>query len=253
MGIFIPVTETSNRQGVLNSSTPKIYGLPFISKVRSVNGRTSVILDGKKTNEERVVAEYADDLSVLMATGYLDFGLAITVTGTDGNLNDNYPVSMVVKASSLVEAYDNPNAAGAVVRVRDEDLKEDIIYFTSEDIAALQALVPSVPTGRPYKVYSALLDQALTFAPTANVLENTLTGTPVWSYDGVGSYIATLANEFVVNKTAIFTGQNYNNLGDEATFAYPNDINTVAIETIDGGASTNGILINTFVEIRVYE
>ena len=37
----------------------------------------------------------------------------------------------------------------------------------------------------PYKVYTALLTQTGTNAPVATVLENTLGGTPVWSYDKV--------------------------------------------------------------------
>jgi hypothetical protein len=55
------------------------------------------------------------------------------------------------------------------------------------------------------KVYKALLTQTGTDAPVATVLENTLSGTPVWSYDGVGLYYLTLSGEFPdINK--IFTG-----------------------------------------------
>lgn len=38
-----------------------------------------------------------------------------------------------------------------------------------------------------------------TSAPVATVLVNTLSGTPVWGYDGVGVYILTLASEFTTN------------------------------------------------------
>lgn len=56
---------------------------------------------------------------------------------------------------------------------------------------------------RPYKVYTALLTQTGTDAPVATVLENTLGGEIVWSYDGFGSYIGSLNGAFTENKTFI--------------------------------------------------
>ena len=55
--------------------------------------------------------------------------------------------------------------------------------------------------GRPYKVYTALLSQTGTDAPTAVVLENTLGGAIVWTTLGDGQYIGTLASAFTANKT----------------------------------------------------
>lgn len=51
------------------------------------------------------------------------------------------------------------------------------------------------------KMYLALLTQSGTDAPVATVLVNTLGGTLVWSYEGVGLYQATLAGAFTANKT----------------------------------------------------
>ena len=57
------------------------------------------------------------------------------------------------------------------------------------------------------KKYIALLTQEGTNAPVATVLENTLGGTVVWSYQGSGAYQAYLAGGFQdENKIAIFTG-----------------------------------------------
>jgi hypothetical protein len=55
---------------------------------------------------------------------------------------------------------------------------------------------------RPYKIYTAVLNQVGTAAPTVLVLENTI-GPIIWSYLGVGNYLATLSgdNVFTVNKT----------------------------------------------------
>ncbi len=53
------------------------------------------------------------------------------------------------------------------------------------------------------KKYVALLTQTGTNAPTATVLDNTLGGTLVWSYDGVGTYIGTLTGAFTLDKTSV--------------------------------------------------
>jgi hypothetical protein len=56
---------------------------------------------------------------------------------------------------------------------------------------------------RPYKVYSALLTQSSTNAPSVIVLQNELAGTPVWSYVGVGAYAMTLSAPFAQPKTTV--------------------------------------------------
>lgn len=50
------------------------------------------------------------------------------------------------------------------------------------------------------KKYVALLTQSGTSAPVATVLENTLSGTPVWSRGSTGQYVLTLASEFPAGK-----------------------------------------------------
>ena len=64
----------------------------------------------------------------------------------------------------------------------------------------------SAAGGASYDVYTAILTQTGTSAPTATVLENTLGGTVVWTYNAEGSYIGTLTGAFTADKTAIFTG-----------------------------------------------
>lgn len=113
----------------------------------------------------------------------------------------------------------------------------------------------STPYSPPYKVYSALLNQDGTVGapPVATVLENTLGDDVEWIYDSVGGYFGRCVGKFTDNKTAIFTGQNYDNVAKEITYAYPLDVDNVYIDTRDDGVAYNGSLINTFVEIRVYE
>ena len=57
--------------------------------------------------------------------------------------------------------------------------------------------------GLPYKIYTAILSQNGTGAPSANILENTI-GNIVWSYSSAGSYLATLAGAFTSQKTFFY-------------------------------------------------
>jgi hypothetical protein len=125
-------------------------------------------------------------------------------------------------------------------------------------ISASPAVSPNqVPTwgqvqaaARPYKVYTALLSQTGTNAPTATVLENTLGGTIVWSRTGNGVYNGTLTGAFASNKTTIqITGTVFN-----AFFAgFRNDANTVTIGSSDIiGSGADDLILNSTIEIRVY-
>ena len=140
--------------------------------------------------------------------------------------------------------------------------------------AEIQALIDEIVTGgnyraeqmrplltamldysKPYKVYTALLTQTGTDAPVATVLENTLGGTVVWSYNAVGSYIANLNGAFVEGKTAVIFQYNY---GDTVNASYT--INTIDqapdniyLNTYDSGTPDDGLLNNDMIEIRVYD
>lgn len=109
---------------------------------------------------------------------------------------------------------------------------------------------------RPYKVYTALMSQSGTSAPTVIILENTI-GSIVWTRNNVGKYFGTLASAFTVNKT--FMSTTFNNHLDGN---YPI---SVTIETSGSGllllmtnltnstgTATDSRLYNTSIEIRVY-
>jgi hypothetical protein len=106
----------------------------------------------------------------------------------------------------------------------------------------------------PYKVYTALMIQSGTDAPTANVLENTI-GSLTWARQNPGIYVATCTGCFTENKTTPISGvlilttdgQVYNIKG------YRNSDDEYIIET---GNANDGIgdnfLANSMIEIRVY-
>jgi hypothetical protein len=103
---------------------------------------------------------------------------------------------------------------------------------------------------RPYKVYTALLNQVGTSAPTAEILENTI-GNIVWSREGIGRYNANLINGFPINKThsigsstdasAYLLGVSSNNSADNVVFTNSSIDGTL----VDG-------LYSVSIEIRVY-
>lgn len=104
-----------------------------------------------------------------------------------------------------------------------------------------------------YKVYVASLTQTGTDAPVATVLENTLGGTVVWSYSGVGDYVGTLAAAFPSSKTAVFMQGFYAGSGFAEQFcAKRASDNTIQLDSATSGALDNNILDNTAIEIRVY-
>jgi hypothetical protein len=105
---------------------------------------------------------------------------------------------------------------------------------------------------RPYKVYTALLTQTGTDAPVATVLENTLGGTVVWSYEDVGHYRGT-PSQAIFDETKTFHFVNSNNQGYQ--FEVTSQLNTNddwRLLVVDGSAPADSSLEKLPIEIRVY-
>jgi hypothetical protein len=105
----------------------------------------------------------------------------------------------------------------------------------------------------PYKVYSALLTQSGTDAPIATILENTLGVEPTWYYYSTGIYYAESFGTWKLNKTTLTVGPLFN--GSDGAFVQTK-IDTedqLYVITFDRTAHTiDDALVNTFIEIRVY-
>jgi hypothetical protein len=105
-----------------------------------------------------------------------------------------------------------------------------------------------------YKVYSALISQSGTGAPTAKVLKNTTGATFSFTRGGTGSFTVTASsNVFTTNKTAslysLNTGGGYSNAMMNFWYA---GATIFFIETLSAGSLTDGIMIDTFIEVRIY-
>lgn len=110
-----------------------------------------------------------------------------------------------------------------------------------------------------YKIYTALLSQSGTDAPTEMVLENTLGGVPVWTRVGTGQYLCTLAGAFPKEKTfcTVTYGYDWGNqvvvyfghsASSDYTYMYAFSLQGGAPFDIMNGPSGNDL----YVEIRVY-
>lgn len=108
------------------------------------------------------------------------------------------------------------------------------------------------PDPRPYKVYTALISQTGTSAPTAVVLENTLGGTVILSYVSVGTYDLTLTGGFNTNKTIVFLTKQYNSSSNIILSGSFLSTNTVRILTSNNTALQDAQLSGASIEIRVY-
>lgn len=113
-----------------------------------------------------------------------------------------------------------------------------------------------VETARPYKVYTALLTQAVTpTPPTAVVLENTLGGVVTFGYQSTGDFEILLPFTIDVSKTYYMitsnvseriTAQLYYNGGNSLGILVFENLGIVPRTLVDG------FLEDTPVEIRVY-
>jgi hypothetical protein len=108
----------------------------------------------------------------------------------------------------------------------------------------------------PYKKYVALLNQSGTSDPTAIVLENTFSEIPTFLRASTGVYKLQLTDAFTLDKTFIVSGSAdvSGGSGDFATLiARRFDEDTITLYTYDNFTSADALLVNTSIEIRVYE
>lgn len=151
---------------------------------------------------------------------------------------------LVASTSNWVPVYTDVTLTGQ--GTEDSPLKVD-----TSRVATSYDLVSAAGGGASYDVYTAILTQTGTSAPTAIVLENTLGGTVVWSYVSAGNYRATLSGVFTADKTIPMLLQNYNwdGMADNnmrwGTSSY-------CVLTIAAGDDFIAAGNEAFVEIRVY-
>lgn len=131
-----------------------------------------------------------------------------------------------------------------------------------------EVLVPDVSSATGYtsckikpinltgvKRYVAILSQTGTSAPVATILENTLGGTPSFTYEGVGDYKIVLSGKLTANKRVInFSisrlgdGANGNVVESDATIESNNEIEIITYD-LSGTPSNDWV---KRIEIEIY-
>ena len=111
-------------------------------------------------------------------------------------------------------------------------------------------LNPILNDPRPYKVYTALLNQSGTDAPVATVLENTLDYIPTYVYGGVGTY-SIMLQDTLFSEIVLPTMSTLLTL-DTVILIRPEDDNLITINTPIDSVPTDEVLVTFFIEIRVY-
>jgi len=115
-------------------------------------------------------------------------------------------------------------------------------------VAQLAAFANSYSLG--YTVYTALIDQAGTAAPSSTVLQNTTGGTITWSRTSVGSYKAIISGTtYVENKTAVIISTT--NAGKNIA-AMRKTTTDVLLEQKDLANALIDAFDNVTIEIRIY-
>lgn len=133
---------------------------------------------------------------------------------------------------------------------------------TTSDIQVLNvpagAIDPNgeIDLGQGIKVYRALLTQSGTDAPTATVLENTLGGTLVWTRDGAGTYLGTLAGAFATGTvTPINLAAKWALDAINAVSGVTISSNVYRLQTYlaaDLTTADDGVMTDTLIEFSIY-
>ncbi|HRH43719.1 MAG TPA: hypothetical protein PKY82_18960, partial [Pyrinomonadaceae bacterium] len=105
--------------------------------------------------------------------------------------------------------------------------------------------------GRGYAIYTAIVAQAGTAAPTATVLENSLGGTVTLARSSAGVYTFTLTGVFTTAKTFINATVDAGATGVLVRVAHTS-ANVVTITTATEAGVAADLVGNLNLEIRVY-
>jgi hypothetical protein len=147
-------------------------------------------------------------------------------------------------------------------KINNDDIDTNTSLGTSNTVVPSQNAVKTYvdnSIGAAYKVYTAVITQSGTNAPTVDyTLENTLSGTPTWAYAGVGQYTLTLSSQWTNNKTIVFINPGFMPSGFLNTGIAlgweRNSSSTITIKSknTSTGADANDLIFKASIEIRVY-
>ena len=127
--------------------------------------------------------------------------------------------------------------------------KDDLFYLVDSEATTGKGKKVKWGTLRPYKVYTAFINQTGTNAPVSTILENDL-GTITWSRQDAGIYSGVPSWAYVANKTILPKMGGYSE--NDFVISYSENAHTISLLSIEGGEVADDALINFPLEIRVY-
>ena len=191
----------------------------------------------------------------VLASSILSSAITLTTTGTSG------PATLIGSALNIpnyaptfqaVLTNGNTTTTGITFKtgVNTNTATIDSLLLTGNQTYQLPNASGTIAL-QSYKVYSALISQTGTSAPTVvALLENTI-GTITFSYTGVGQYRINSSGLFTIGKTCI-NGNSIGNNADTIFYSIGNT-NYCSINTRNlSGTTTNDVLSFHFIEVRVY-
>jgi len=226
----------------------KITGMTELAAADVASGDLVEIVDvsdttaaSTGTNKKLDILEY---LTELLSSGDL---ATITITGV--STSDSLIVDTALFRNSV-----NPLQTGGIIKGASV-FSADIYTLDGTDGGGVLATQEWVEVKVPYTTYVAMLNQSGTDAPVATVLQNTMSAAIVWSRSGQGEYTGTLAGAFTNDKTFILFSRGDIDESIETNYlcdASNITANTINIGTSAAGSFSDGLLVNTMIEIRVY-
>jgi hypothetical protein len=215
-----------------------------INKVQDYNANNNSL-----TKVELISIDTEIDLARYKTANGKPIGDIITAIGVDSIFKKSAQVNNVVLPGADVIVLGKGNVVGSGVKAL---VIGDGQVVDNDGIVTNNLTVTGIINGAPvvgYKKYIATISQTGILDPTVTVLENTI-GDIVWTRFAVGNYAGTLIGAFPdADRTYLIVGQNngnFYNLGWNTV----NDLLLLSADTAN--ISTDGLLLNTTIEIRVY-
>lgn len=208
----------------------------------------------KHTSQVRISSP-SNTIPALQIGDYVgNFGWGIFESNTTGNLFVNSKNSgAVVQVFEIARNTGNTTFYGSITApnatLTGTPTAPTATAGTNTTQVATTAFVQA--STRPYKVYSAMISQVSTSAPTVTVMENTI-GAIVWARTGVGTYTATLTGAFTASKVLPFLSNNANTNLDLKELATRTSNDVITLQTYATSVLTDGVISNMTIEIRVY-
>lgn len=220
------------------ASTTIDYKFSEIAELGMTGNVSSIVFTNMLRNSPfRLILKW--DNSVRTITGWDSRIIWLGGTAPDSVGSDRIILEFYFDGTNIVNTY-----------------RSDILNVVPTATLPTQAVPKSQldAAARPYKVYTVVMNQTTTSAPTiVTTFENTLGGSIVWTRNGVGDYRGTLTGAFTSLKTVAFTSL-AGAVSTTPLFINGERIsnNEIRITTYNGVTPTDGLMTNAIIEFRVY-